>query len=548
MLRRGASSEALEGGDQGEGVSPMYNGGGGTSQYREDASNSGQSRFAGPGASRNATRWDVHSSGGTAGIKSTVSMDETSLYYGSLDGNVYSRSRATGEVQWTFETSGSITASVTLFDFSTAFAASSDSFLYALSSATGSLLWRSAPADSDGAIFASPVAVAAATTTLVLVVSGKSIRALSTDNGGARVWLTSLSGLASQQGSYALQSTPAVDLASQRVFLTTGLGKHVLALDLGSGAILWSQTISASVLSSPCLQLYKHGAGLAPTLRVYVAAGDGVHALGALRGRLLWHFAGQGGYSSVAASNDSTLVFFGSTDGSIYGISAMDGAEVWAFPTGGPIRLSSPVLDRAGTLYLGSSDGTLYAVNSSTGQPNWHLDTNAATAASASAANSTSGGASGSGGGGSSSVPVGAASISASPAIGSDGTVFIGNSLGALFAIGASVAPGPAPGPGQGPAPGPGPGPWLAPPGSPTPFPTAQAIIGGQSSGSATQSISAGNLAAAVICSVLGLALLVGGAVWLVRRHKSSGETRERSGTAAALEMARQQQQRHAAR
>jgi len=155
------------------------------------------------------------------------------------------------------------------------------------------------------------------------------------------------------------------------------------------------------------------------------------------------------------------------------------------------------VVDPAGRLYVGSSDGGLYALNGSTGSQLWTLDTNALSANASFAA---------------------PASISASPAIASDGTLFIGNSLGIMMAVGApvfSTAPSPPPG---------------------------GAGAKTSSSASETAKLSAGAIAAAVIFSVIGFGLLVGGIAWLVRRSQSREGTRERSSTAAALELARLQQ------
>jgi len=464
----------------------------GTSQDREDLENSGLSGHTGP--SSNETQWYVPSG---SGIQSSASISADAIFFGSLDGRVWSLSRVTGAALWTFlVNSSSIYSSPALFGGSL-YLGASNGYLYSLDAATGSLLWKSADSDRDGQIFASPAIVpSSARGPMIIIASGKSVRALFATNA-SRIWLYAVSG----SGSFELRSTVAVNVETGRVFVGTGANGRLLALSLEAGTLIWQYNVASTVLSSPCLQLYQHGGSdvaVAPTPRVYISSADGVRAFGQSGGKLLWHRSGTGSSSSTATSRDSTHIYWSSTDGFVYALSSIDGAVDWKFLTGSDTRnrQSSPVVDTSGVVLLGSTDGSLYALNGSNGGLEWKYDT--------------------------------AAPLLASPALSNDGTVYIGNSLGTMFAIGDLQ-----PSSGTGPA------------GPPTRTPGEGG--GGQQGSSSSSvslnsaSLSPGEIAAAVIFSILGLAILIGAIIY---KYRQRSERRERSSTAAALEMARQQRAR----
>jgi outer membrane protein assembly factor BamB len=86
----------------------------------------------------------------------------------------------------------------------------------------------------------------------------------------------------------------------------------------------------------------------------------------------LWkHKTGGRVVSSPAVAGDA--VYFGSSDGHVYGVNRTDGALRWKLETGGPVN-SSPAF-RDGVVYAGSIDGKFYAVDASTGKTKWTFAT-----------------------------------------------------------------------------------------------------------------------------------------------------------------------------
>jgi outer membrane protein assembly factor BamB len=110
-------------------------------------------------------------------------------------------------------------------------------------------------------------------------------------------------------------------------------------------------------------------------------------------------------FSSPALAGDRLYV--GSDDGNLYAVDATSGAVVWAFATSDAI-VSSPAVATGGAqpiVVVGSSDGNVYFIRD-----------DGATASLAAM------------------FPIGAA-VRSSPAIGSDGTVYIGADDGRVYAI-----------------------------------------------------------------------------------------------------------------
>lgn len=70
------------------------------------------------------------------------------------------------------------------------------------------------------------------------------------------------------------------------------------------------------------------------------------------------------------------MVFIGAYDGRLYALDANSGAQLWSFPTGGPI-FHSAAADGDGRVYFGSDDKYIYAVDITTGQCAWAYRTGA---------------------------------------------------------------------------------------------------------------------------------------------------------------------------
>jgi eukaryotic-like serine/threonine-protein kinase len=170
---------------------------------------------------------------------------------------------------------------------------------------------------------------------------------------------------------------------------------NLYAVKTYSGELSWKFHTGGAVSSSPAIF----------NSVVYFTSYDGhCYALDAVTGREVWKFK-TGGEKKVGANglwtmkpvemymedlwdfflsspvigingpgiNKGPTVYFGSSDGNLYALDAINGSLKWKFKTNGIIH-TSPALYR-GTIFFGSWDTYLYAVDAQTGKEKWKFKT-----------------------------------------------------------------------------------------------------------------------------------------------------------------------------
>ena len=181
----------------------------------------------------------------------------------------------------------------------------------------------------------------------------------------------------------AFVSSPAI--LGSSLFVGNSLGV-VYAINLGNGALLWSDTPAGptSIQSSPAIANVVVG-GVATDV-VFIGADDGkLRAYSAASGGPpLWTFSAAAGQINsspaiatipnppVACAPGPTLaVIFGSQDDNVYAVRASDGTPCWTFPSNGPDDFDSSPTISGETVYIGSDDNSFYAINLNSGTWLW---------------------------------------------------------------------------------------------------------------------------------------------------------------------------------
>ena len=117
-------------------------------------------------------------------------------------------------------------------------------------------------------------------------------------------------------------------------------------------------------------------AGVQPVIadgRVFVGTLRGtLHGIDAETGKDLWTMKAGGAILHTAAAAGG-LVFCGAADGKVYAVHAADGSPAWTAATGGPVWNAPAVCDDL--LLIGSRDGKLYAFEIRTGAFRWAAPT-----------------------------------------------------------------------------------------------------------------------------------------------------------------------------
>ncbi|HET6456663.1 MAG TPA: PQQ-binding-like beta-propeller repeat protein, partial [Armatimonadota bacterium] len=98
---------------------------------------------------------------------------------------------------------------------------------------------------------------------------------------------------------------------------------------------------------------------IGPAGTVYVGAGTNLYSISST-GTVNWMYPIGGTRSTPAIAADGTI-YIGSSDDRLYAVNS-NGTFKWSYTTGGDIT-SSPAIGADGTVYFGSMDGYLYALN-----------------------------------------------------------------------------------------------------------------------------------------------------------------------------------------
>jgi outer membrane protein assembly factor BamB len=158
-------------------------------------------------------------------------------------------------------------------------------------------------------------------------------------------------------GDYIVGS-PAV--AQDLTVYFGALDQYLYAID-SNGSLKWKVSASVSLHSSPVL-----GADGS----IYCGEGSNMTAF-APDGSVRWRFATGGGVVTAPAIDASSILYFGSGDGTLHAVKA-DGTEHYSVALGVPLGPTAVASD--GTVYVSSSNGNLYAVNPD-GSLKWQFTT-----------------------------------------------------------------------------------------------------------------------------------------------------------------------------
>ena len=234
---------------------------------------------------------------------------------GTETGGLRAFDAASGEPRWSVAADGQVAGAPADMDGVVVFATEAGSVV-AVDATTGATRWTAragAPVYSSLAIDDGLVVVGT---------NAGSIVAFALADGAVR-WSTDV-------GDVGRVGTPAID--DGRVFGSTGLDSagppshHVVALDAGSGRILWryASPIGAAVYT-PAVS----GA------RAFVTSEDGsVVALDVATGSVAWT-ANVGGAVEVVPAMAGTAIYAASNAGSAFAIDAATGRELWRVPIRG---------------------------------------------------------------------------------------------------------------------------------------------------------------------------------------------------------------------
>lgn len=170
-----------------------------------------------------------------------------------------------------------------------------------------------------------------------------------------------------------------------KVFLVTTSGSsaphgparsHTMALDIHTGAILWSSPFGNADCTPTIAQglvFVESSSETAKGSREAIGSND-VAALDERTGKLVWRYRGSPGFFTTVGSNERAVagmydngVLYQSlpTLSTMIAFRAEDGRVIWSTRTSGPVKMSAVV--RGDDLYFGDSSGVFYRIDAHTG-------------------------------------------------------------------------------------------------------------------------------------------------------------------------------------
>ncbi len=194
---------------------------------------------------------------------------------------------------------------------------------------------------------------------------------VATSTAGARLWSADLAAQFDKGGNV---SGGGLAYDGGRLFAATGYGE-VVAVDPGTGAVIWRQRFDAPVMGAPTVE---NGV-------VYVAGRDGsAFALTALTGRILWDVPGVpnavGMVGAAGPAVADTTILFPSAGGEVTAVLKDGSARIWQSSVTGKRlgRVYASVVDVTAdpvivgpVTYVGTSSGRTFAIDTETGLPIW---------------------------------------------------------------------------------------------------------------------------------------------------------------------------------
>ena len=276
-------------------------------------------------------------------IRGTPALQESIVYVGSYDHNLYALEAATGKFIWKYPTDAGIVSKPVVYE-NNVFFGSEDHRLHVVLVRNGKVNWtyftngpvRSSPHIAEGHIFIGS--------------DDGFLHAVNTITG-RRAWQV--------EAGAPIRSTPWA--GHESVYFGTEDGE--LFCVLFNGVIKWRFKARRAITSSP---VFSQGL-------VYVGSMDAtLYAIDAKTGWVTWRFRlGKASISTPCIMENR--VFTGAADGIIYCVEANTAKEVWRFATQHQVT-GSPLIYKD-SLYCGSVDGYLYCLEHSTGRLRWKFKT-----------------------------------------------------------------------------------------------------------------------------------------------------------------------------
>jgi outer membrane protein assembly factor BamB len=222
--------------------------------------------------------------------------------------------------------------------------------VFCLDRQTGDLLWSAEP----GGLISAPVAVSEK----AVYIASRKIAENGSEAGASLRAVDKTTGLTLWVKDYARAITSPLAISHERIFAGSADGAFY-ALSISSGDVLWKVQTQDVV----------RGHALVTDRAIYFGSDDGaLRVVETERGQLMWKFQ-TGGRIVGQPALDDRAIYFGSGDGYVYSIELATYKLRWRSRTGAAVE-ASPIIT-GGRLLVASFDNFIYCLARSNGDRLW---------------------------------------------------------------------------------------------------------------------------------------------------------------------------------
>lgn len=276
------------------------------------------------------------------GIEPSATIIRDRLFVGASDGNFYSISASTGEIQWFFATKAE-NLSAPLLEEGVVYFLAGNNVFYALDAATGRQIWLYSRQDTSQFSIRGGSQAAFKNGTLYVGFSDGSLVALNAQTG-AVVWELQLN---RNKRFRDIDATPVID--GNQLYIA-GYDDKLYCVSIDKGEVLWR--IDGGGYSAVTM---------AGDKIFYPTTNGEVWALKKSNGDKVWNYKLKDGIASQVKTYKGTLVF-GESQGSLRFLDPNTGSDLGSIEPGRGILSSPQVDEKAGRVYFISGEANLFAI------------------------------------------------------------------------------------------------------------------------------------------------------------------------------------------
>lgn len=289
-----------------------------------------------------------------AGVFSSPTSDDSTIYIGSNDSCLYALKKEDGKLKWKFKTNGEIKSKPLLYKGCVIFN-STDGLIYSIDKNTAHMQWTFKTGgekkhDIWDYYLSSPVCCQGK----IFVGSGDGNVYAIEPNSGGLIWKYETDGI--------VHATPLVN--NEGVYIGSFDG-FFYALSIHTGNLIWKfKTVGDAYFPKGEIQ---RGATIYKNSVIFGSRDFNIYSLNSETGSGIWNMKEKGSWIIATPLVFNDIIYFGTSDSHRFcGLYAQNGDERWSVPLN--MRVYGEAVSYNNSIIFGCFNGKLYSLNHTNGE------------------------------------------------------------------------------------------------------------------------------------------------------------------------------------